>query len=131
MSIDIESLSTKELAALISKAKKRRTTLAKRKPITQVRKRLNQMAKTEGYTIAELFGAGASTGAEAAVRAPRAAAKKARKSMGKVAPKYRNPNNPAETWTGRGRQPLWLVAFTENGRSRDEFLINPEPTTAG
>ncbi|MEX0283167.1 MAG: H-NS family nucleoid-associated regulatory protein [Paracoccaceae bacterium] len=22
--------------------------------------------------------------------------------------KYRNPNNPAETWTGRGRKPRWL-----------------------
>ncbi len=132
MSINIDSLSAKELATLISKAKKRKTTLAKRKPITQVRKRLNQLAKTEGYTIAELFGAGAGTGADVAVRAPRGTAtKKARKSLGKVAPKYRNPNNANETWTGRGRQPLWLVAFTEKGRNRDEFLINPEPSSAG
>jgi DNA-binding protein H-NS len=131
MSIDIDSLSAKELATLISKAKKRKTTLAKRKPITQVRKRLNQLAKTEGYTIAELFGSAAGAGADTAVRAPRTAARKARKSLGKVAPKYRNPTNPTETWTGRGRQPLWLTAFTDAGRNRDEFLINPESTPAG
>jgi DNA-binding protein H-NS len=28
----------------------------------------------------------------------------------KVFPKYRNPKNRSETWTGRGKQPRWLVA---------------------
>jgi hypothetical protein len=41
-----------------------------------------------------------------------------------VAVKYRDPNNPANTWTGRGRMPLWLVAATEGGRAKKEdFLI--------
>ena len=122
MSIDIESLSRKELTALISQAKKRKTTLTKRKPITQVRKRLNQIAKTEGYSIAELFGGASSTASPSAstrVSAPR----KARKATGKVAPKYRNPDNANETWTGRGRQPRWMTAFTDAGRNRDDFLI--------
>lgn len=124
MSIDIDSLSSKELTALINQAKKRKTTLTKRKPITQVRKRLMQVAKTEGYTIAELFGG---TGAATAGAATRASVpRKTRKTTGKVAPKYRNPEDANETWTGRGRQPRWLTAFTDAGRSRDEFLINPE-----
>src|SRR5580692_6138667 len=29
---------------------------------------------------------------------------------GSVAPKYRNPDNPAETWAGRGLKPRWLAA---------------------
>jgi DNA-binding protein H-NS len=29
---------------------------------------------------------------------------------GPVAPKYRNPENPAETWAGRGLKPRWLTA---------------------
>ncbi len=81
----------------------------------------SQQAKNEGYTLEELFGAGAGT--SSATRAPRGTAKKARKSLGKVPPKYRNPANPEETWTGRGKQPRWLAAYTSEGRNVDEFLI--------
>jgi len=28
----------------------------------------------------------------------------------RVAPKYRNPDNPDQTWAGRGLQPRWLTA---------------------
>lgn len=117
MSININTLSAKELENLISKAKKRKTTLSKRKPLGAVRKKLTQQAKTEGYTIEELFG-----GASAPRAAGKAPAKK-RKSLGKVAPKYRNPSNPEETWTGRGKQPRWLAAYTTQGRQAEEFLI--------
>jgi DNA-binding protein H-NS len=41
----------------------------------------------------------------------------------KVALKYRNPKNPSQTWTGRGRQPRWLVAELEKGKKREAFLI--------
>lgn len=47
--------------------------------------------------------------------------KPARKSVGAVAVKYRGPNG--ETWTGRGREPRWLSALIEAGRSKEEFLI--------
>ena len=56
MSINIDSLSAKELDALINQAKKRKTTLSRRKPVAVVRKKLTQLARAEGYTIAELFG---------------------------------------------------------------------------
>jgi DNA-binding protein H-NS len=124
MSIDITGLSTKELDALINQAKKRKTTLSKRKPIAAVRSKLTQLARAEGYTIAELFGAAA---------APRTAAKpaagpKARKTtkgykLGKVAPKYRNPANADETWAGRGKPPRWLAVHLDQGRRLEDFLI--------
>jgi DNA-binding protein H-NS len=41
----------------------------------------------------------------------------------KVAPKYRNPADKRDTWTGRGRQPLWLVAAVKSGKKLDSFLI--------
>jgi DNA-binding protein H-NS len=41
----------------------------------------------------------------------------------KVAPKYRNPENRTETWTGRGRQPRWLTAAIKAGKKRSNFLI--------
>lgn len=41
----------------------------------------------------------------------------------KVAPKYRNPANRLETWSGRGLRPGWLVAAMKAGRKQDDFLI--------
>ena len=49
-----------------------------------------------------------------------------RKSGAKVSPKYRNPDNPNETWTGRGRAPLWAKARKEAG-TLDATLI-PQST---
>ena len=124
MSIDITRLSAKELDALINEAKKRKNTLSKRKPIGVVRQKLTQLAKAEGYTIAELFGDAGGT--RAAAKTP--AAPKARKTtkgykLGKVAPKYRNPANADETWAGRGKPPRWLATYLDQGRQIDEFLI--------
>jgi DNA-binding protein H-NS len=53
MSIDLNGLSSKELDSLISKAKARKTTLKKRKPVATVRSKLRQLAEAEGYTIVE------------------------------------------------------------------------------
>ena len=38
-------------------------------------------------------------------------------------PKYRHPENPAQTWTGRGRQPAWIKEALADGKSLDEFAI--------
>ncbi len=123
MSIDLSNLSAKELAALIRDAQKRKTVVAKRQPITKVRAQLAAAAKKAGYTIEELFGAGAP--AAKAVRGTKAAKGTAKtgRTLPKVAPKYRNPANPAETWTGRGKQPRWLAEFTNQGRKVEDFLI--------
>ena len=41
----------------------------------------------------------------------------------RVFPKYRNPNQHSETWSGRGKQPRWLVAALKTGHSIEEFVI--------
>lgn len=40
-----------------------------------------------------------------------------------VAPKYRNPANATQTWTGRGVAPKWMKELLGAGRSKEEFLI--------
>ena len=40
-----------------------------------------------------------------------------------VSPKYRNPDQPSETWSGRGKQPRWLVAQLRSGRRIEDFGI--------
>lgn len=70
-----------------------------------LRQKMADMAKQQGLTLDEVLG-------------------KARKAKGSVAPKYRNPKNPENTWTGRGRMPLWMVAATKgNTAKKDDFLI--------
>jgi DNA-binding protein H-NS len=44
-------------------------------------------------------------------------------ARGPVAAKYRNPDNPAETWAGRGLKPRWLAAAIKSGQKLDDFLI--------
>jgi DNA-binding protein H-NS len=46
-----------------------------------------------------------------------------RRKYPKVFPKYRNPSDPSETWSGRGKQPRWLNAALEAGHVIEEFVI--------
>ena len=41
----------------------------------------------------------------------------------KAEPKYRHPENPDLTWTGRGRKPGWIAEALEAGKSLDDFAI--------
>ncbi|MFT3897053.1 MAG: H-NS histone family protein [Thermomonas sp.] len=128
MSIDLEGLSAKQLEAVIARAKKRKDALSKRKPIAAVRKKLVALAKADGYTIAELFGEDAHANADLAPAARRARKSTKGRVLGKVAPKYRNPENPKETWSGRGMQPRWLAEQVKRGKSAADFLISAKPT---
>jgi DNA-binding protein H-NS len=68
-----------------------------------VRQKLIDTAKEHGFDINELFGRG---------------------RKGSVAPKYCDPKNPDNTWTGRGRMPRWMAAATKGGKAKKEdFLI--------
>src|SRR6266481_743665 len=48
---------------------------------------------------------------------------KARRKYPRVFPKYRNPQTPSETWSGRGKQPRWLAAAIKTGRKIEDFKI--------
>ena len=48
---------------------------------------------------------------------------KARRKYPRVFPKYRNPQTPSETWSGRGKQPRWLAAAIKTGRKIEDFRI--------
>jgi DNA-binding protein H-NS len=44
-------------------------------------------------------------------------------ARGKVPAKYRNPDNPSETWAGRGLKPRWLTAALKAGKKLEHFSI--------
>ena len=50
-----------------------------------------------------------------------------RRPYPRVLPKYQNPQNDAETWSGRGKQPRWLTAQLRSGKKLNSFLIAAEP----
>jgi DNA-binding protein H-NS len=56
---------------------------------------------------------------------------KARRKYPRVFPKYRNPSMPSETWSGRGKQPRWLVAAIKSGRKIEDFKIRDEASAKG
>lgn len=128
MAIDLSSLSPRELQKLIDDASRERKRKEKRAPIATVRKKLTKLAVAEGYSLMELFGLQQPPRAATKVAGPAAPRRgSTRKSTAgsKVAPKYRNPDNPAETWSGRGKHPKWMTqAMAQGGRKPEDFLIS-------
>ena len=47
-----------------------------------------------------------------------------RRPYPRVLPKYRNPDQPSEKWSGRGKQPRWLTAQLRSGKRIEDFLIS-------
>jgi DNA-binding protein H-NS len=40
-----------------------------------------------------------------------------------VLPKYRNPKDPSETWSGRGKTPRWMKAALGSGGKLEDYII--------
>ena len=102
---ELNTLSLSELKELlkdIEREIKRRQNAEKAKAAQQVR----EIMATYGLTSEEVLAGKASKG-----------------SRGSVAPKYANPKNRSETWTGRGRKPLWVAEHLKKGGSLDDLLI--------
>ncbi len=38
-------------------------------------------------------------------------------------PKYANPADPSQTWSGRGRRPAWVVAALAEGKAMADLAI--------
>jgi DNA-binding protein H-NS len=79
------------------------------------------LAKDAGLTAADITKALNSGKPAKAGKAPKAV-KKGALAGKKVAPKYRNPANPEQTWTGRGVSPTWVQALKTAG-TLDSALI--------
>ena len=46
-----------------------------------------------------------------------------RRPYPKVLPKYQNPKDPAQKWSGRGKQPRWVQAQLKAGKKLEHFRI--------
>lgn len=104
MAIDIKNLNPNQLNELIQRAETRKREIAREK-MGRVRDKLVALAKSEGFTIEELFG-------------PRG-----RKTRRPAKVKYRNPADHAQTWSGRGKRPRWFSAALNAGKKEKDLLI--------
>jgi DNA-binding protein H-NS len=102
---DLEALSLSELKKMQKDVAKAISNYEDRRK-AEARAKVEALARDLGYTLAELVGTEMKTS-----RAPAAA-------------KYRHPENPALTWSGRGRKPQWFVEALEAGKTASELAIN-------
>jgi DNA-binding protein H-NS len=107
MSIDLKKLSNAQLNDLMNKAAKRKEELAV-ETLQKVRDRINKILSDEGLSLDQVFGARRGRG-------------KAVKF--KVKPKYRNPADASQVWTGRGLKPRWFAAALAAGKKEKDLLI--------
>jgi len=104
MDMDLDVLSLNELKTLRTKVDRAIATFEERKK-KEALSELDEMARKMGYSLAELTGVSAT------------------KSRKAVAPKYANPADATQTWTGRGRKPKWVEAALAEGKSLDDLAI--------
>ena len=119
------------VASQLAALRKQRDLIAKKeqallsKSHDKVLTKIVQMAKEAGLTASDISKAlGSGKAAKAAAKGPKApkAAKKGTLAGKKVAPKYRNPTNADQTWTGRGVSPTWVQELKTAG-TLDTALI--------
>jgi DNA-binding protein H-NS len=104
VSIELETLSLKELKDLHARVARAIADFAERKK-TEALKQLEEKARELGFSLSELTGATT-----------------ARKRSSPVA-KYANPANPADTWSGRGRKPRWFEAALASGKKPEDMAV--------
>jgi DNA-binding protein H-NS len=49
-----------------------------------------------------------------------------RRPYPKVYPRFRNPDPPHQTWSGRGKQPHWIHEVLAKGRQLDDLRISEQ-----
>lgn len=102
MNIDFDNLSREELSQLIANAQKALKTVDARRR-AEAKRAAELAAKEYGFSLDEVMEAGA--------------------KGSKGAPKYANPADPSQTWTGRGRKPNWVIEALESGKSLDDLAL--------
>ena len=107
MDIDLNQLSLRELKDIQGRVNKAIATYEERKR-KEVFAELEAKAKEMGYSLNELLGTAPVRGAT-------------KRPNGE--PKYANPENAADTWSGRGRKPRWFIDAIAAGRDEADMLV--------
>lgn len=101
---DLNEMSLEELRKLQKDVTKAIESFEERKR-KAVLAEVDALARERGYKIEELFGQAAPGSRKPAI------------------PKYANPADKSQTWTGRGRKPRWVIDALDSGKSLDDLAI--------
>ena len=101
--IDFDTMSLEDLKRLKRELDKAIVKFDDRRK-AEARRDLEEKAREYGFSLSELVEAKTT-------------------KRGTVAPKYRNPSNPDQVWTGRGRQPAWFREAIVAGAEPDDLTI--------
>ena len=112
---ELKAMPMPELLALRDRLDKA-IAAAKKRERAAARRALEKQARALGFSLDELTGAGSGRSAPGPARG-----KAASRPVGK--PRYANPADPAQTWTGKGRRPAWIVTTLEAGAKLDDMAI--------
>jgi DNA-binding protein H-NS len=105
MAMNLDALSLKELKDLQSQVAKAIASYEDRKKKEAIAE-LEEKARQMGFSLAELTG----SVVKVRKRAP-------------ATPKYANPADPSDTWSGRGRKPRWFEAALKAGKTPEDLAI--------
>ena len=118
MAIDLKALSPKELQSLIANAEAHMQE-AKSNQVQEIRKKIDTLLNNAGLSLDDVYPTRGGKASKAGKRAV-------------VAPKYRNPEDASQTWSGRGKRPLWVVAaLKRRGVTLDSLLIDKSAAGKG
>jgi DNA-binding protein H-NS len=112
--LHFEHLGDQELREVMARVKE-----ALQERFTSRVQEFRELAREAGYTVT-LNKIGKEEGRQSRRQAPQEDRRRG------VSPKYHNPDNPEETWAGRGRKPKWVEERLESGSSLDDLLISRE-----
>jgi DNA-binding protein H-NS len=100
--INVEKMSLKQLIELEGQIQNAIAS-ARERERAEVRQAMVELAEKRGFKLQEIMGG---------------------RGKGKISiPKFANPDDPSQTWTGRGRKPNWLLAKVKKGAKMESFSI--------
>ena len=103
MSINLDKMSKEDLEQLRKDVDRALKTLDARRK-AEAKRAADQAAKEYGFSLDDLIGGTTAKGT-------------------KGVPKYANPADPSQTWTGRGRKPKWVNDALSSGKSLESLAI--------
>lgn len=110
MKVDLKGMSRKELEKLKMDVEKALSKVSD-KELKAARDEAAKIAAKHGFTLEDIASAPAKTVRKSSV------------AKTKSAPKFANPADPKQTWTGKGRQPVWFKDAVKSGKTPESLAI--------
>jgi len=114
MNVELSGMTLAELKKLKSKVEKAIVGREQRRK-KDARQAMEKVAKEFGLSVDDVLKGGGG--------ATKAKPKKAGAKRKAAKPKFRNPKDASQTWSGRGRRPDWFNAAVAAGKSADDMAI--------